>query len=215
MTNVTERPPAVRARPAHLPRFWDRSAVFVANVLSLFYGNRRQTEILTEQIKGIESYGGRLLPLIDLLFTGGGNLLVLESEPAGELRGYHEGLGLSLPEVLLTTGPARTGRRRPGMAPPRSIRRHRRDSYLNEVRRVAAGESDRSSGRLRTLTWTNADSLTWQYDGACGLPTRLRGGCSAIRVHVPELPRRTGRETPTRAYTESPRPRHRAAWDSS
>lgn len=110
MTNVTERPPEVRARPAHLPRFWDRSAVFVANVLSLFYGNRRQTEILTEQIKGIDSYGGRLLPLIDLLFTGGGNLLVLESEPAGELRGYHEGLGLSLPEVLLTTPATYQGR---------------------------------------------------------------------------------------------------------
>ena len=87
-------------------------------MLSLFYGNRRQTEILTEQIKGIDSYGGRLLPLIDLLFTGGGNLLVLESEPAGELRGYHEGLGLSLPEVLLTTPATYQGRAPAGRAAP-------------------------------------------------------------------------------------------------
>ena len=71
--------PAVRVHPARLPRFWDRSAVFVANLRSLFYGNRRQTEILAEQIKGVDSYGGRLLPLIDLLFTGSPNLLLLEN----------------------------------------------------------------------------------------------------------------------------------------
>ena len=80
MTHPAAAPPApaLRVHPAHLPRFWDRSAVFVANLRSLFYGNRRQTEILAEQIKGIDSYGGRLLPLIDLLFTGSPNLLVLE-----------------------------------------------------------------------------------------------------------------------------------------
>ena len=105
MTHPAAAPPApaLRVHPAHLPRFWDRSAVFVANLRSLFYGNRRQTEILAEQIKGIDSYGGRLLPLIDLLFTGSPNLLVLETEPDRELRAYHEGLGLSLPEFRLMT----------------------------------------------------------------------------------------------------------------
>ena len=96
--------PETRVHPAHLPRFWDRSSVFVANLHSLFYGNRRQTRMLEEQIKGIDSYGGRLLPLIDLLFQGGGrNLLVLETEPDRELRAYHEGLGLNLPEFCLAT----------------------------------------------------------------------------------------------------------------
>ena len=102
--------PALRVHPAHLPRFWDRNAVFVANVLSLFFGNQRQTEILAEQIRGIDSYGGRLLPLIDLLFTGSPNLLLLETEPDRELRAYHEGLGLSLPECRLVSPDLYQGR---------------------------------------------------------------------------------------------------------
>ena len=102
--------PALRVHPAHLPRFWDRSAVFVANLLSLFYGNQRQTEILAAQIRGIDSYGGRLLPLIDLLFTGTPNLLLLETEPDRELRAYHEGLGLSLPECRLVAPAVYRGR---------------------------------------------------------------------------------------------------------
>ena len=112
MTHPAAAPPApaLRVHPAHLPRFWDRSAVFVANLRSLFYGNRRQTEILAEQIKGIDSYGGRLLPLIDLLFTGSPNLLVLETEPDRELRAYHEGLGLSLPEFRLVSPAIYQGR---------------------------------------------------------------------------------------------------------
>ena len=93
--------PELRVHPAHLPRFWDHSAVFVANLQSLFFGNQRQTEILAEQIRGIDSYGGRLLPLVDLLFTGSPNLLLLETEPNRELSAYHEGLGLSLPECRL------------------------------------------------------------------------------------------------------------------
>ena len=102
--------PALRVHPARLPRFWDRSAVFVANLRSLFYGNRRQTEILAEQIKGVDSYGGRLLPLIDLLFTGSPNLLLLETEPDRGLRAYHEGLGLSLPECRLVSPAVYQGR---------------------------------------------------------------------------------------------------------
>ena len=100
---------ALRVHPGHLPRFWDRSAVFVANLRSLFFGNRRQTEILDQQVRGIDSYGGRLLPLIDLLFTGSPNLLLVETEPDRELCSYHEGLGLSLSECRLMSRPAYQG----------------------------------------------------------------------------------------------------------
>jgi hypothetical protein len=100
----------MRIHPGRLPRFWDRSAVFVANLLSQFYGNDGQAEALAEQIKEIDSYGGRLLPLIDLLFTGGRNLLVLETEPDGELCAYHQRLGLTLPEFCLTSRAAYRGR---------------------------------------------------------------------------------------------------------
>ena len=101
--------PALRVHPGHLPRFWDRSAVFVANLRSLFFGNRRQTEILDQQVRGIDSYGGRLLPLIDLLFTGSPNLLLVETEPDRELCSYHEGLALSVPEWRLMSRPACQG----------------------------------------------------------------------------------------------------------
>ena len=109
-TSNSQRAPEMRIHPGRLPRFWDRSAVFVANLLSQFYGNDGQAEALAEQIKEIDSYGGRLLPLIDLLFTGGRNLLVLETEPDGELCAYHQRLGLTLPEFCLTSRAAYRGR---------------------------------------------------------------------------------------------------------
>ncbi len=83
-----------------LPDFWDRSAAFFANLLALFYGNEGQTDLLAKEVGGIESYGGRLLPIIDLLFRGKDNLLVLESPPNRALCDYFQGtLGLSLPKL--------------------------------------------------------------------------------------------------------------------
>lgn len=93
----------VRTHPGQLPEFWDRSVIFFANLLSLFYGNEGQTQELAEHVGGINSYGGRLLPIINLLFRGAENLLVLERAPNRALCEYFEReLGLTLPaqEVL-------------------------------------------------------------------------------------------------------------------
>lgn len=96
-------PVAVRAAPGRLPPFWDRNAVFVANLLGLFFGNEEETRLLAEEVGEVTSYGGRLVPVIDLLFAGGGgNLLVLEREPDAELcRYFVEAAGLSLPEQIV------------------------------------------------------------------------------------------------------------------
>jgi len=82
-----------------LPPFWDRSAVFVANIQSLFFGNQDETERLRSEVGSLESYGGRLIPILDLLFTRKNNLLVLEKEPDHILTGYFRGLGLTIPKT--------------------------------------------------------------------------------------------------------------------
>lgn len=86
--------------PGRLPPFWDRSAVFVANLLGLFFGNESETQSLADEVGEVDSYGGRLIPIIDLLFQGKENLLVLERAPEADLCGYfQETLGLSLPDI--------------------------------------------------------------------------------------------------------------------
>lgn len=83
----------------NLPPFWDRSAVFVANLLGLFFGNEEETEMLANEVGEIDSYGGRLIPILNLIYRGGENVLVLETEPNADLSGYFRNtLGLSLPE---------------------------------------------------------------------------------------------------------------------
>jgi len=83
-----------------LPLFWDRRAVFVANLLGLFFGNDAETRALSDEVGEVDSYGGRLIPILNLLFQGGDNLLVLEREPDASLCDYFSGkLGLSLPRL--------------------------------------------------------------------------------------------------------------------
>jgi len=89
----------VDVHPGRLPRFWDRNVVFFANLMSLFYGNTDQTKELAAEVGGIDSYGGRLVSVLNLLFRGGKNLLVLERGPDPDLMNYFAGtLGLELPE---------------------------------------------------------------------------------------------------------------------
>lgn len=83
---------------AQLPPFWNRQVVFYANLLALFFGNEIETQTLKEKVGEVDSYGGRLIPILNLLFAGGENLLVLEREPDGDLCDYFtKSLGLELP----------------------------------------------------------------------------------------------------------------------
>ncbi len=96
------QPPAVRSMPGELPPLWERQAVFVANLLALFFGNEHETEALRKTVGTLETYGGRLVPILQLLFRSGPCLLVLNREPDAALLLYHqEELGLSLPRRFL------------------------------------------------------------------------------------------------------------------
>ena len=87
--------------PGQLPPFWeDRRAVFFANLLSLFFGNEEEANALKREVGRLSSYGGRLLPIINTLFRGDNNLLVVDQAPNEALSNYFvESLGLDLPDV--------------------------------------------------------------------------------------------------------------------
>ncbi len=82
-----------------------RSVIFVANLLSLFFGNREGARRLEAEISCVDSYGGRLLPILGLIFGDGQHVLVLERHPDPALVGFFRSLGLKLPAVeILTRG---------------------------------------------------------------------------------------------------------------
>jgi hypothetical protein len=87
-------------RSSRDPGFADRSVVFFSNLLALFFGNREETRCLADEVGDLDSYGGRLIPILDLLFGGGDNVLVLECRPDPGLCAYlADSLGLQLPRL--------------------------------------------------------------------------------------------------------------------
>ena len=92
----------IKSIPGQLPTFWNRSVIFFANMCSIFYENCGELEKLKQQIGNLETYGGRLIPIIDLIFRSNNNLLVLEKPPDQTLmRYFQEDLGLSLPNIAI------------------------------------------------------------------------------------------------------------------
>lgn len=84
----------------NLPQFWDRSIAFFANLLALFFGNERETARLASEVGEVDSYGGRLIPILNILFEGPDNVLVLERHPDEALCNYfRDALSLKLPAL--------------------------------------------------------------------------------------------------------------------
>ncbi|MEN3941124.1 hypothetical protein WJU23_07515 [Prosthecobacter sp. SYSU 5D2] len=104
-TNPKPGNPRVVQTHGQTPRLWpDRNVIFFANVLAGFFENEELSALLKKEISGADSYGGRLLPIMGLLYGGGKNLLVLEREPEAALTGYFKDvLKLNLPQVALLT----------------------------------------------------------------------------------------------------------------
>jgi hypothetical protein len=91
-------PPDVKIMPGKLPPFWDRSVIFFCNIHSIFYDNKEETSELLQQIAGAQSYGGRVISILNLLFRGGPNKVLVETAPEPSLLDYLSGdLCLSLP----------------------------------------------------------------------------------------------------------------------
>lgn len=96
--------PSVIIAPGRLPAAVPHATVFFANLGSMFFGNVGATAALREMLGGtLDSYGGRLASVLDLLFRSENpNLLVTAVPLQAELARYHrELLGLKLPEVLV------------------------------------------------------------------------------------------------------------------
>jgi hypothetical protein len=93
--------PLVIQTQGYTPQLWaDRTAIFFTNVQSLFFDNEALTKILMRQFVHADSYGARLVPVLGLLYRGGGNAVVLEGAPDASLcRYFAEDLGLTLPEI--------------------------------------------------------------------------------------------------------------------
>lgn len=81
---------------------WDRPVIFFANLLSIFFENKEQTDVLSDQVGELDSYSARLIPIVNLLFRGSGNQLVVERPPDEALCRYlQQDLGLSLPKIVV------------------------------------------------------------------------------------------------------------------
>lgn len=95
-------PPAVSCDLDRMPPLWDRRAIFVANLNALFFGNKEQTSVLNETVRGVRTYGGRLAAVLPILFARRPNLLLAEAAPDEALTEYLRGvLGLDLPDVVV------------------------------------------------------------------------------------------------------------------
>lgn len=86
--------------PGELPVFWDKSVVFVVNLHALFFGNDELTKVLEGEIRGIPTYGGRVISVLDLIFRGKNNLVLMETPPDKSLVDYvKNSLGVSIPDM--------------------------------------------------------------------------------------------------------------------
>jgi len=81
-----------------MPPLHRGGALYLGNLYAIFYGDGSRTRELMGRVSGFFGYGGRLLPIVDLLYPQGPNLLLLEQipdPPLLDLLGGH--LALSLP----------------------------------------------------------------------------------------------------------------------
>ena len=86
--NTASARPQVIDTGSQLREFWDRSVFFFGNLKALFFGNEEQTRQLAKEVGGVESYGGRLIPVLNLIFRRANNILLLEREADRTLCSY-------------------------------------------------------------------------------------------------------------------------------
>nr|NIP95916.1 hypothetical protein [Akkermansiaceae bacterium] len=91
----------VLTRPGTVPPARPGNVAYFANLSCLFFDNDELTEELRQRVSTLSSYGGRLLPIICLLWSGDRNLLVMERLPLDLIQQYfRRDLRLKLPRLL-------------------------------------------------------------------------------------------------------------------
>lgn len=102
--------PNVIVQLGKLPPCWQCSTIFFANLACIFFGEPLKTKEISENVIGFHSYGGRLLPILGLLFRGGRNILLLPEMPQPELTAFfRDQLHLTIPEIVIITPPHSCG----------------------------------------------------------------------------------------------------------
>jgi len=92
----------VHTRLGELPALWPDSVVFFADLYAIFFGEPEKTRQLKDSVRGFFGYGGRLIPMLNLLYRGGNNRLLLQETPDADAIAYFRNtLGLSLPETMV------------------------------------------------------------------------------------------------------------------
>lgn len=94
--------PRLVVRPGTVPPARSGNVAYLANLSHIFFDNREMTDELRATVHTLESYGGRLLPVLCLLWSGSRNLLALERPPLQPLQEYFGGgLQLALPRLFV------------------------------------------------------------------------------------------------------------------
>jgi len=97
--NLKAPPVRVHVRLGELPALWPGSAVFFADLYAIFYGEPEKTRQLEANVSGFFGYGGRLIPMLGLLYRGPDNLLLLQEPVDPAPLAYFRDLGLDLPAI--------------------------------------------------------------------------------------------------------------------
>lgn len=181
------------------PAFWEgRSVIFVANLLSLFFGNRGETHLLEHEISDVDTYGGRLLPILSILFKDGDNLLVLEREPEPALTAYfRDTLGLELPEVAVLpharyeelTRAAANGSDLPDEPIVRSLRQHPATMTDGFVTDAGLSQLSAALGKRTLSTAEGSRRGNNKYLLHCALESE---GLPVFETHLAESPGEIG-----------------------
>lgn len=102
LTDTRPAPLPVTVTRGRLPTLWTGSALFFADLYAIFYGEPEKTRQLQTSVVGFYAYGGRLLPILNLLYGGGHNTLLLQEAPDPVMFDYFAcRLGLNLPDVMV------------------------------------------------------------------------------------------------------------------
>jgi hypothetical protein len=196
-------PPRIIATQGYTPDCGeDRSVIFVVNLLSLFFGNRDGARLLENEISCVDSYGGRLLPILGIIFRGGRNVIVLERKPDPALTDFFRSLGLKLPEIEILTRPEflalgtqleqNTPRAHPLLDRLRKHPTDTLDGYVTDetIARLAASLGKRTLSTPEGSHRGNNKLLLHQHLELSGLPvfpTRLAASVSEITAALQEF----------------------------